>query len=328
MIVETVQHQTVLAALALANRAPSVHNSQPWRWQLTGHSVHLYADLRRWLPATDPDGRDLLLSCGAALHHLTVALAAADVRAVVHRLPNPDEQDHLAAVELHPGPSAQADLALVSAIERRRTDRRRFAGWPVPEAFLATLTRNAAQHGVLLREVSEPALRRLLKAAITAAAATQATDPDYLDEIALWSGRHGSDDGVPAANTPSATDDEAVLPMRQWAHGELPQPSSRGEDGAVVLVLGTSSDDRLSQLRAGEAASAVLLHCTDMGLASSVLSQPLEVGDTRRLVRDRVVDGTVCPQLLIRVGWPPSAEEEVPRTPRRRVAETVERIPR
>ncbi|HTK66378.1 MAG TPA: NAD(P)H nitroreductase [Pseudonocardia sp.] len=328
MIADTLQQQTVLAALALANRAPSVHNSQPWRWQLDEHSVHLYADLRRWLPATDPDGRDLLLSCGAALHHLTVALAAADIRPVVHRLPNPDEQDHLAAVELHRGPSAQADLALIGAIERRRTDRRRFAGWPVPEAFLAAMARHAAEHGVLLREVTEPADRRLLKKLITEAALTQTSNPDYPDEIALWSGRHGSADGVPAANAPAAGDDAAALPMRQWAHGELPQQRSRGEDGAVVLILGTSSDDRLSQLRAGEAASAVLLHATDLGLASSVLSQPLEVAETRRMVRDQVVGGTVCPQLLIRVGWPPAATEDVPRTPRRPVAETVERIPR
>ena len=59
--------------------------------------------------------------------------------------------------------------------------------------------------GVLLREVTEPAVRRSLKAAIEAAAAAQAADPDYGDEIALWSGRHGSEDGVPAANAPAAT---------------------------------------------------------------------------------------------------------------------------
>ena len=72
-----VDRRTVRAAIELASRAPSVHNSQPWRWMVGPHSVHLYADLRRWLPATDADGRDLVVSCGAALHHLRVALAAA-----------------------------------------------------------------------------------------------------------------------------------------------------------------------------------------------------------------------------------------------------------
>jgi nitroreductase len=86
MITNQVDHQAVRAALALATRAPSIHNSQPWRWQITGQTVHLYADLSRWLPATEADGRDLLLSCGAALHHLRVALAAAGVRSAVQRL--------------------------------------------------------------------------------------------------------------------------------------------------------------------------------------------------------------------------------------------------
>ena len=190
------------------------------------------------------------------------------------------------------------------------------------------MTRQAAQHGALLREVTEPADRRLLRTLITEAASVQAADAHYPDEMARWSGRHGCEDGVPAANTPADGDDSAVLPMRTWAHGELPAQRSQTEDGATVLILGTSSDDRLSQLRAGEAASAVLLHATDLGLASSVLSQPFEVPATRRTVRDQVVDGTLCPQLLIRIGWPPADSADIPRTPRRPVAETVERIPR
>ena len=68
---------TMRAALELALRAPSLHNSQPWRWRLDGTTAYLYLDSTRRLPATDPHARELVISCGAALHHLQVALAAA-----------------------------------------------------------------------------------------------------------------------------------------------------------------------------------------------------------------------------------------------------------
>ncbi len=102
MIIETVSEKSVLAALALASRAPSVHNSQPWLWRLGPGVIHLYSD-PRWLTATDPDARDLMLGCGAVLHHATVALAATEIASVVHRLPNRAQPDHLAAVELMRG---------------------------------------------------------------------------------------------------------------------------------------------------------------------------------------------------------------------------------
>ena len=76
-------------ALVRAVRAPSVHNSQPWRWRVGPHGVDLYTDATRRLPRTDPDGRDQVMSCGAALHHLLVALADAGQGARVRRIPDP-----------------------------------------------------------------------------------------------------------------------------------------------------------------------------------------------------------------------------------------------
>ena len=115
---------TVRTVLALASRAPSVHNTQPWRWRVDEASLHLYADPDRQLPNIDPDSRDLMLSCGTALHHCVAAFAAVGWQSKVTRLPNPADPNHLAAIELSPYPADAADIALAAAIPRRRTDRR------------------------------------------------------------------------------------------------------------------------------------------------------------------------------------------------------------
>ena len=90
----------------------------------------------------------------------------------------------------------------------------------------------------------------------------------------------------------------------------------------MLAVLGTASDDTLSQLRAGEALSSVLLTATTLGLASCPLSQPLEIGSTRLMLRDIVLEGTLSPQLVLRLGWPP-VKRSLPATPRRSSADTA-----
>lgn len=321
MITEKVDHGTVRSAIELASRAPSVHNSQPWRWRLDQRSVHLYSDLRRWLPATDADGRDLVVSCGAALHHLRVALAASGVRTAVHRIPNPDEADHLAAVEMEFGAPSELGLGLASAIPLRRTDRRPFGDWAVPDAFRQELVSCAAEQGAVLRMIDEPGARAGVMAAIREAATIQAGVPGYPTELALWSGRDANDDGIPAANL-IRNAAGTIEAGRRFADGDI-EVADGQPDGATLAVLGTASDDRLSQLRAGEALSAILLLACDYGLAACPLSQPLEVGATRRTLRDKVLGGTLSPQLVLRLGWP-SVGAPLPATPRRPVAETIE----
>ncbi|MGB0437485.1 MAG: Acg family FMN-binding oxidoreductase [Mycobacterium sp.] len=316
--------ETIRSALSLAFRAPSVHNSQPWQWRVGDDSVHLYANPDLLLPHTDPDARNLMLSCGAALNHCVVALAALGWQSKANRFPNPAEPNHLAVLELHPYPAADLDVALAAAIPRRRTDRRHYSSWPVPRGDIASMGARAARAGVSMRRVDDLAgLKRL----VTQAAYQHATDDQYLAEIATWTGRYASTAGVPARSVPSA-DTAAPIPLRKFAGGVLPQtPNTEpADDHAAVLALGTVGDDRLSRLRAGEATSTVLLTATAFGLASCPITEPLEVADTREAVRRDVFDTEGYPQMLLRVGWAPVNADPLPSTPRREFSEVVAQL--
>ncbi|HNM84201.1 MAG TPA: nitroreductase family protein [Mycobacterium sp.] len=321
--------ETIRAALALAVRAPSIHNSQPWLWRIGEHTVHLYADNGRHLPHTDPASRQLILSCGVALQHFTVALAALGWQAHVHRLPNPAQLDHLASIELLPSAGSEQDIALAAAIPRRRTDRRWYSSWPVPGGDIAQMAARAARSGVVLRRVDDPGE---LTAVLASAVHQHASDADYLAELALWSGRHGSVAGVPARNSPAPPPASAKgfagLPGRAFASPALPQPSGAEsrDDAGVVLVLGTSNDDSMSLLRAGEATGVVLLTATALGLASCPLTEPLEIDNTREIVRSLALDGDGFPQMLLRIGWAPLNADPLPATPRRPLADVVQRL--
>jgi nitroreductase len=285
-----VDRRTVRGALALAAAAPSVRNSQPWRWEVGRDAVHLHADLARWLPAADPMGRDLVMSCGAALHHARVALAATGLACSVQRMPDLDTPTHLATLRLHPRAAEATDLALAAAVLRRRTDRRPFADWEVPGEFVDELCERAAEQGAALRPVTAPRARqRLLRAIAEAARMPEGKDDDLL---------------------PEATDPEYE------AVAGLP-------DGAVLTVLATASEGPLAHLRAGEALSAVLLHATELGLATCPMSRPLANGAGSVIAWDDVFAGGAAPQLVIRVGWAPLGAPPQP-TSRRRIDELID----
>ncbi|MGE2727984.1 Acg family FMN-binding oxidoreductase [Mycolicibacterium vaccae] len=313
--------ETLRAALALAGRAPSVHNSQPWHWRVGERSLHLHANPDLLLSRTDPDGRDLMLSCGAALNHCVVALAAMGWQAKIRRFPDPVDVDHLATLTLYPYPAAELDVALAAAIPRRRTDRRHFSAWPVPGRDIALMGVRAARAGVILRRIDD---LDALRALVSAAAARHLADPEYLVELTTWSGRYGSRAGVPAGNVPGGGG-AGPIPLRSFAGGVLTQPADvrPAEDNAVVVALGTVADDPISRLRAGEAASIVMLTATAQGLACCPITEPLEVEETRATVRADVFGADAHPQIMLRVGWAPVNADPLPATPRRDLTEIV-----
>jgi len=305
------------AAVRLACRAPSLHNSQPWKWVAEGAVLHLYLDRSRILPSTDKTGREAHISCGAALDHVRVAMSAVGWTATVNRFPDPNNPDHLASLDFNA-------LTLVSddhrrradAILHRRTDRLPFNAPRNWESFEPVL-RGAADAGTVHLDVLANELRPELARASRLTESLRLYDSFYHTELDWWTGHYENYDGIPRSSLVSAAEDDRVDVGRSFpvsAHNE--RHAGTGQDQSTVLVLSTDEDTREDALRCGETLSAVLLECTLAGMATCTLTHLTELQTSRHLI-GTLTARKAMPQLLIRVGEAPALGQLPPMTPRR-----------
>lgn len=298
--------------------APSVLNTQPWRFRVANGTVFLYADPSRKLPAVDADGRELVISCGAALMNLRLAVRHYGYEVAWEGVDDPSDPDLLATLHAgDPAPPTRDEEALFQAVPRRQTERRPFAQMEVPGAVIRELELDVERDGcrllVLTTEEEKTALARHVGEAIR----RQGRDPSAIEDYTLW--LRADDDP-----RPDGVRDERQPEFGRRAESRMPtEPFAVGmEDLAAgspaLLVLSTARDDRASWLDAGQALERALLRATAHGLSASYLNQVVEVAEIRREVTE-LTQG-LYPQVVFRVGHP------IPRggTQRRAVREVLE----
>ncbi|GAB4585659.1 Acg family FMN-binding oxidoreductase [Nocardia sp. IFM 10818] len=316
--------ETIKTAVRLAGRAPSLHNSQPWRWVFDGAVLQLYSVPARMLSSTDSSGRQLLLSCGIALGHLRAALAAAGWCATVAYFPNPTRHDHLATVVFEPAPIVtEADRDRAAAIERRHTDRLPFlppAGWADFEIVMRTLI---PRDDAVLTSLPDQARSDLARAS-RLTAAIRRYDHAYQAELRWWTGHSFATTGVPPSALVSAAERERVDVGRTLPTvPDLSRRTAVTADQSVVLVLSTTGDTGEELVHCGEALSTLLLECTVAGYATCTLTHVIELPDSRAIVR-RLTGLPQRPQALVRVGMIPDDDTPAWPTPRLPLGQILE----
>lgn len=309
--------QALAEAARRAQRAPSILNTQPWRWRVGEDELALIADHDRQLRSIDPNGRLLTMSCGAALHHARAVLAAEGYEPQVQRFPDPHDADLLARLRITGDPQPRQDAAAVlSAIRRRHTDRRPFAATvPVPESAIVAMTQAAEQEDAQLHRVPADQVS-IVDGAAEQAAAAEARMPAYAAELHQWTHR-------PRASGEGVSAEAMVAPIHRRVHmrdltagGEALLDPGFGDDRCTeYFILATPADTRHQWLRAGEAMSAVWLAATAADLVVSVMSDITEIPPARALVQ-RLLHPAGCPQLVFRVGVDMQATPP-PESPRR-----------
>jgi hypothetical protein len=316
--------------IELACRAPSVHNTQPWRWRVVDdETVELYADRRRQLLISDPAGRNLALSCGAALQHAFVAARVLGLETKTELVPVSEGGDLLARIRLATGTPASDALTSLQALEDRCTDRRRFTSWPVPDSRLTHLAKAASGWGVHAIPISDVTRRFRAEELLKRAMAVQSSDPRFVEEQSKWIDR-SLVGGIPTVNAaPPAHGRPSTYPNR-FASVADARASEAADAARVVessdglMAICSARDDQPSWFRSGVALSALWLQATQEALSIVPLSQVIEVEETREALHQDVFDGLALPQILVRVGWLEATRGRLDRTTRLPVDEVIE----
>ncbi|OHV44877.1 hypothetical protein BBK14_30600 [Parafrankia soli] len=313
--------------VALAVRAPSIHNTQPWRFELTADALELWADRRRQLAAIDPDGWALLISCGGALYLAGLGLAAEGWRTTTERMPDPTRPDLLARLRFEGRQPVKAHVhETVTAARRRRTERRPFRPGAVPTDLLGVLCVGVEDPSLYASLVLRPGDRLHLAVATSWADDLETNDPAYRAELTTWVRPDATDtgEGIPptaVAHTSPGRPRQTDVPVRDFAPGD-PPTAAAGErmldEQPAYLVLFSLDDDAASRLKAGEAYARLSVDAERLGLATSAMTQALDLPGVRNRVRI-LMTWPDHPQMIMRVGWPP-AVNTAPQTPRRPVA--------
>lgn len=322
MIRTTLSRDVIAQTVHRACRAPSIHNSQPWRF-VGDHAggLQLFVDRDRLVDA-DSSGRQALLSCGAVLDHFRVALAAAGWVANVDYHPNPNDYTHLASIDFVPMEFVtDAHRGRADAILTRRTDRLPFdepADW---DAFELVLRQQVGDDLALLDVLPDNARPQLAEAS-QLTESLRLYDSSYHAELAWWTAPFGASDGIPQSSLVTAAEGDRVDIGRNFPvthHRE--RRSQVPEDRSKIVMLSAFDDNRLDILTCGEALSVALLEATMAGFATCPLTHMTELAASRDILSR--LSGRALPQVLIRVGSVPVAEDVEPPTPRRPLDEVL-----
>ncbi len=307
--------EEVRSIVEAAARAPSVHNTQPWKFASHGEpdAIDVFGDRERMLGVVDPDGRELHISCGAAIDFACIRARSLGRACSVHLLPDPADADHFARIEFgDAAPPSSEDVALEGALEARYTERGRFDEGRVPYELVEELKALAATDGCWIRVLEQPGDEVTTAVLLSRADELERENPAYEQELASWirADEQVAADGILSSAlplTPPASRgssfrlrdfDPTTAPEEARTAGDEPPPAEH----PLVILLGTPGDDARSWLEAGRALGRLLVRASLDGVFASPMTQVLEVPATRAMLAGQL--GLLgYPQILLRLGY-------------------------
>jgi hypothetical protein len=290
--------------------APSLHNTQPWQFAVRSNEIHVLADRTRQLLVADADARELYISVGCALENLLTAATFFGLSTTVTYFPEAKNEVWVASVSFkeNGNTASLAEQEHFHAIPLRHTNRQRYAHKSVNDRDVQSLYATLQEPDITLELTEAPEIKKEIDELVITADITQFADPEYRDELNNWisQGEFGyrwlisrvgqlATTYLESHHKPTKTDADIVL------------------NAPLLALISTTSDDRLAQIKAGQAFERIALKATALNLGIQPLSQILQVSELKPAVTKLFGGSAPVPQIAFRIGYTDVAQDATAR---------------
>jgi len=307
------QNADFLTLIKAATQAPSGHNSQPWWFETSDHSIVISPNLDRALPAVDSQHRELFISLGCALENLCTKATE------LHYQPQVSFSDEgVITVDLQKSDTVIPD-PLATVIEKRQTNRSEYEDKNIDPVLLQSLMDR------LYKEVPEtkgqvklyafakntPPFETLTQAVLQGNT-MQMGDPAFKSELLSWirfNKKHSESthDGLSyavlgAPNLPRWVT-EPIVKASLKAKTQNKTDLKKIQSSSHMVLLTTEKNDIATWIQTGRTLERFLLLLTQAGIAHAYLNQPCEVPEVNASLREKLTENNVYPQILLRIGY-------------------------
>lgn len=290
--------------------APSSHNSQPWRFNVSDERIKLYADGSRWLSVADADKREMYISLGAALENLILAAEHFGYNSTVTYFSG--QEDLVAEVSLKAGSPQSSNSSLFRAITARRTNRDPYETRAISQADLDYIRKFSSHPDTAILFSQDPDTKEAFRELVVQADRALYSDINYRSELGSWLSQ-----GVMGPRGLEAKMAQLAVVFLDVGPEETEKDSDRINSTPCIGFISTAENDSISSLQAGRALERLWLAASSRGLGLQPMSQPLEVRQTREKLaallpaasEKRVV------QQAFRLGYAPVEGERSSRRP-------------
>lgn len=306
--------------LEAARWAPSLYNTQPWRFRPMADAWEIRWDPACELPVADPQRVALMMNLGAVIEYLAVAASAhgLDVTFVPPDFRGTQPNLGFVAGRIFFQPRAGAPSPLLPYLERRQTSRKPYRNAPLPAGVLDELQAAAASAGCWLFHSTDRAAIAAIAAEAARGTLAQFDEPERYAEFHRWLRPAASEDGVDVPSLDLAGPWgglwKRVLPPARMTRLALAQRALASQQrmlvqsAPAVCMLATNSREWKGWIQAGRALSRVWLHAARHGLVTHPVPSALHTSGGRQLVNERLgVEGELQVSCLFRLGESPQA---------------------
>jgi hypothetical protein len=302
--------------------APSVHNTQPWRFMIAHDSMQLILDADRSLTHGDPTGRQTWISLGACAENITLAAQDYGLSAIIHK---PEQAEDKAVVLKFTADQPPSGQQWLEPIMRRVTNRTVFKEQKIDTEALQAIANCWQSDDVLVKVVTDPKAKQLIADLTARGIGMALTIPEFRAELAaqIRPNHTKAHDGMPGSTLNPGSATSFLMPLRYRHRSAAPadaaQERRKQKSAAAFVLIFTKGDISPYWFQAGRAYERTLLMATRYNIAAATSAAAVEAPDFHQEI-EQLCGTDYRLQTVTRLGY---SDQQPPHSPRRTIEQVL-----